>query len=329
MFEKFSIPIWVCFPRNASGIDASPINSSLRHYIPSQGAITHTTKLIQWGQPDNKSQSALGWDNSRLGWGQAGGEQLVSDIPEAHMDSLFPISQPHSGQKQEEDWNAFFAQCREKNKKKDHPVLASAATEDHSVLASIATEDHPVPEDRPEEHHPVLASTTTEDCPVLASTGINNSMAITAGQTQSECLFSISTDIDSCSLTFQNSDKFYLHWVLATEEYLHALGDIELKLMRKITKNNYISNSMQKQKNQAERLKRHRHTPAVRLNIQGETNLLETKAFLKLFISCTKVHESDNMVLFQLFKGFITDPTTPCDWIVSHDGASRKSQSNC
>jgi hypothetical protein len=26
------------------------------------------------------------------------------------------------------------------------------------------------------------------------------------------------------------------------------------------------------------------------------------------------------MVLFQLFKGFITDPTTPCDWIVSHDG---------
>jgi hypothetical protein len=118
MFEKFSIPIWVCFPRNASGIDASPINSSLRHYIPSQGAITHTTKLIQWGQPDNKSQSALGWDNSRLGWGQAGGEPLVSDIPEAHMDSLFPISQPHSGQKQEEDWNAFFAQCCEKNKKK-------------------------------------------------------------------------------------------------------------------------------------------------------------------------------------------------------------------
>jgi hypothetical protein len=51
---------------------------------------------------------------------------------------------------------------------------------------------------------------SSQDCPVLASTGINNSMAITAGQTQSERLFSISTDIDSCSLTFQNSDKFYL-----------------------------------------------------------------------------------------------------------------------
>jgi len=34
------------------------------------------------------------------------------------------------------------------------------------------------------------------------------------------------------------------HWVLATEEYLHALGDIELKLMRKITKNNYICESI-------------------------------------------------------------------------------------
>jgi hypothetical protein len=51
----------------------------------------------------------------------------------------------------------------------------------------------------------------------------------------------------------------------------------------------------------------------------GETDLLETKALLKLLISCTKVHESDNMVLFQLFKGFITDPTTPYDRIVSCD----------
>ncbi|KAG2046052.1 hypothetical protein BDR06DRAFT_857411, partial [Suillus hirtellus] len=90
-------------------------------------------------------------------------------------------------------------------------------------------------------------------------------------------LFSISTGIDPCSLTFQNSHEFYLfmemqaefkwlsyqmtlkHWVLVTEEYdcclikkkgqsviqknpqalLHVLDDIELKLMSKITKNNY------------------------------------------------------------------------------------------
>ena len=88
---------------------------------------------------------------------------------------------------------------------------------------------------------------------------------------------SISTGVDPRSLTLQNSDEFYLfmdmraemkwlsyqmtskRWVLATEEYnrrlmkkkgqsivqknpqalLCALGDIEPKLMSKITKNDY------------------------------------------------------------------------------------------
>ncbi|KAG2738225.1 hypothetical protein P692DRAFT_201842822 [Suillus brevipes Sb2] len=71
------------------------------------------------------------------------------------------------------------------------------------------------------------------DPPVLAST--------VAGQTRSQRLFSISTGIHPRSLTFQNSDEFYLfmemraefkwlsyqmtskRWVMATEEYNHCL----------------------------------------------------------------------------------------------------------
>jgi hypothetical protein len=67
-------------------------------------------------------------------------------------------------------------------------------------------------------------------------TGINK-----AGQTRSQHLFSIATGIDPRSLTFQNSDEFYLfmnmraefkwlsyqmtseRWVLATEEYNRRL----------------------------------------------------------------------------------------------------------
>ncbi|KAG1818938.1 hypothetical protein EV424DRAFT_1287430, partial [Suillus variegatus] len=89
--------------------------------------------------------------------------------------------------------------------------------------------------------------------------------------------FSITTGINPCSLTLQDSVEFYLfmdlraelkwisyqmtskRWVLATEEYnrrlvlkkgepvvkknyqalLRALGDIEPKLMNKIIKNDY------------------------------------------------------------------------------------------
>ncbi|KAG2336320.1 hypothetical protein BDR05DRAFT_1005980 [Suillus weaverae] len=117
MFEKFSILVWVCFPQNASGsIDASAIDLTLHHYIPSQAAITR-------GQSDNKSQGALGWDVSALGWGQAGGEQPISDIPEAHTDSSFLIPQPHSGQKREEDWKKFFVRCHEENKKKEETEM--------------------------------------------------------------------------------------------------------------------------------------------------------------------------------------------------------------
>ncbi|KAG2120419.1 uncharacterized protein F5147DRAFT_563009 [Suillus discolor] len=108
------------------------------------------------------------------------------------------------------------------------------------------------------------------DCP---STGINNAI------TQSQHLFSIATGIDPHSLTFQNSDEFYLfmdmraefkwlscqmtlkHWVLPMEEYnccftqkagrsviqknpqalLHVLGDIKPKLMNHIIRDGYTS----------------------------------------------------------------------------------------
>ncbi|KAG1875736.1 hypothetical protein F4604DRAFT_1680624 [Suillus subluteus] len=99
-FEQLSIPIWVRFPQNAS---ASAVDLTLRHYILSQAAITRATEeQIQRGQPDdstwgqaddstwgqlddsawgqsddsawgrdNKSQGALGWDGSEIGWGQS------------------------------------------------------------------------------------------------------------------------------------------------------------------------------------------------------------------------------------------------------------------
>jgi hypothetical protein len=108
-------------------------------------------------------------------------------------------------------------------------------------------------------------------------TGINE-----AGQTRSQRLFSIATGIDPRSLTFKNSDEFYLfmnmraefkwlsyqmtskRWVLATEEYnrrlvekmgqsiiqknpqalLRALGDIEPKLMNRIIKDEYTCESL-------------------------------------------------------------------------------------
>ncbi|KAG2125201.1 hypothetical protein BD769DRAFT_1388490 [Suillus cothurnatus] len=264
-----------------------------------------------------------------------------------------------------------------------------------------------------------------KDHPVCSSAGINNSVTVAAGQTQSQHFFLISTGIDPRSLTFQSSDEFYMfmdmrakfkwlsyqmtskRWVLATEEYnrclmkkngqsvvpknpqalLCVLGDIEPKLMSKITKNDYIFEShteteesgkkackaqtcshcqtimypgpensplnhkkgycadgvKQSSKTASEELPpwpqprgifsegRTFHPHVFLSTVQrvyehvfmqgpGETDLLETEVFLKLLISCTNVHKSDNMVLFWLFKGFITDPTTPHDWIVSHDG---------
>ncbi|KAG0694810.1 hypothetical protein DFH29DRAFT_1006019 [Suillus ampliporus] len=276
------------------------------------------------------------------------------------------------------------------------------------------------------------------DCPALTSAGINNSItaaSLATGQTRSQHLFSIATGVDPRSLTFQNSDEFYLfmdmrakfkwlsyqmtskRWVLATEEYncrltkkmgqsvvqknpqalLRALGDIEPKLMSKITKNDYTCDesfwrhhcsvvSLMKeepgkkpQKAQtcsrcqtimypgpensplnhkkgycADGVKQsskatgedlppwpqprgifsegrmfHPHVflatvqhvyEHVFMQGPGETDLLETEAFSKLLVSRTTVHKSDDTVLFRLFKGFVTDPTTPRDRIVSHDG---------
>ncbi|KAG1901221.1 uncharacterized protein F5891DRAFT_1187916 [Suillus fuscotomentosus] len=127
MFEKFSIPIWVCFPQNVS----AAVNSSLCHYIPSAAAITRATEQWDqkhdnawgqlddstWGQPE-ESQNAPKWDDA-LGWAQNSGAQPVSNVPEPHTDSLFPTPQPHSGQKRGEDWKAFFARRCEENKRKE------------------------------------------------------------------------------------------------------------------------------------------------------------------------------------------------------------------
>ncbi|KAG2059579.1 hypothetical protein BDR06DRAFT_1066230, partial [Suillus hirtellus] len=119
---------------------------------------------------------------------------------------------------------------------------------------------------------PALAL-ATQLPPDLPSAGINNAI------TRSQHLFSIATGIDPRSLTFQNSDEFYLFmnmqaefkwvsyqmtskcWVLAMEEYnrcltqeagrsviqknpqalLCVLGDIEPKLMNRIIRGEYTS----------------------------------------------------------------------------------------
>ncbi|KAG2118592.1 hypothetical protein DEU56DRAFT_918752 [Suillus clintonianus] len=138
MFEKFSLPIWV----RVSGDTSAAVDFTLRHYIPSPAAITRATEAVQckqtpdtwgqpddsawgqpddsaWGRPEDNTQSVLNWDDSVLGWGQNSGAQPVSDVPEAHADSLFPVSQPHSRQKQGEDFKAFFARRRQENQRKE------------------------------------------------------------------------------------------------------------------------------------------------------------------------------------------------------------------
>lgn len=49
-------------------------------------------------------------------------------------------------------------------------------------------------------------------------------------------------------------------------------------------------------------------------------DLLETEAFAKLLISRTEVHDSDGIVIFRLFKGFITDTSTPRDRVITRGG---------
>ncbi|KAG1776098.1 hypothetical protein EV702DRAFT_1269133 [Suillus placidus] len=150
----------------------------------------------------------------------------------------------------------------------DHP--------DHPVLPSTGINNSITP------GHPLFLQGCPEGGdPAVSSAGINNSIAVAAGQTRSQRLFSIATGINPHSLTIQHSDEFYLfmnmraefkwlsyqmtskRWVQATEEYnchlvekmgrsviqknpqalLHALGDIEPKLMNRIIKDEYTSKS--------------------------------------------------------------------------------------
>lgn len=130
MFEHFSIPIWVYCVGNDSVID-----SKLSRYIPSGKAITQAITAQQWGQmpddsawgqpsqPDNGSQSALGWEETwgqDVGWGLDSGEQQpVSNAPHEPTVSGFPVPERGSGQKPGEDWKAFFARRHEENKKRE------------------------------------------------------------------------------------------------------------------------------------------------------------------------------------------------------------------
>ncbi|KAG1747821.1 uncharacterized protein EDB91DRAFT_1048338, partial [Suillus paluster] len=50
----------------------------------------------------------------------------------------------------------------------------------------------------------------------------------------------------------------------------------------------------------------------------GEMDLLETEAFAKLLVSCTKVH-NNGTVLCRLFKDFVINPSTPHNRIITHD----------
>ncbi|KAG1781456.1 hypothetical protein EV702DRAFT_1192948 [Suillus placidus] len=120
IFEKFSLPIWVRFPQNST----TAVDVSLPHYILSSAAIAQANEAVQleqtpdtwgqadnmwgppddsmWGRPEDKPQSIFKWDDGSFG-----------------LDSLFRIPQPHSRQKQGEDWKAFFAWHRQENKRKE------------------------------------------------------------------------------------------------------------------------------------------------------------------------------------------------------------------
>ncbi|KAG2091336.1 uncharacterized protein F5147DRAFT_643230 [Suillus discolor] len=143
-----------------------------------------------------------------------------------------------------------------------------AVTSDHPVIPGATAEVCAITPDQ--RYTRKLPPKFSQDCP---SAGINNTI------TRSQHLFFIATGIDPRSLTLQNSDEFYLfmdmrakfkwlsyqmtlkRWVLATEEYnrrltqtagrsviqknpqalLHALGDIEPKLMNRIIRDEYTS----------------------------------------------------------------------------------------
>ncbi|KAG1863232.1 hypothetical protein DFJ58DRAFT_839201 [Suillus subalutaceus] len=314
----------------------------------------------------------------------------------------------------------------------DCPVVASTAITPHQCY----TQKFP-PEFL--QDCSVLASTTTEDCPVVSSAAYTPDQRYTdrpvLTSTTTECLPALPQRIAQCLAALASITRWLSRqarpglsacspfpqcWMLATEEYnrrlikkkgqsviqknpqalLCALGDIEPKLMSKITKNDYTSRKNSESfwrhycsiiplvKEEPGRKARKAQTcsccqtimypgpensplnhkkgycadgvkqsskaagkelppwpqprgifsegrtfhPHVFLSTvqriyehifmqgPGETDLLETEAFSKLLISCTEVHELDYMVLFPLFKGFVTDPTTPCDWTVSHDG---------
>jgi hypothetical protein len=134
MFEAFSIPIWVCYDGNTT------VDFKLNRYIPSPKAIVDAIEAQQsgqmhadsvwgqmhgtWGQPDNGSESVVGWDQAYnqdgLGWNlDGGGHQPVSAGPQQWVDPRFPNPERLSGQKLGEQYNVFFTRRREENKVKE------------------------------------------------------------------------------------------------------------------------------------------------------------------------------------------------------------------
>jgi hypothetical protein len=137
--------------------------------------------------------------------------------------------------------------------------------------------------------------------------------SIAAGQTQSQCLFSISTGIDPRSLTFQNKCS-HCQTIMYSGPENSPLNH----------KKGYCADGVKQSSKAAGKdlppwpqprgifsdgqtfhphvfLSTVQHVyEHVFMQGPGETDLLETEAFSKLLNSCTKVYESDDMVLSSL-----------------------------
>ncbi|KAG1763756.1 hypothetical protein EDD22DRAFT_952094 [Suillus occidentalis] len=131
MFEAFSIPIWVCYDGDTT------VDFKLNHYILSPKAIANVIEVQQsgqmhgtWGQPDNGSESIVGWDQAYnqdgLGWNlDGGGHQPVSAGPQQW--------------KLGEQYNVFFTwRCKENKVKeaKETPTCwQSRQSHKHSAMS--------------------------------------------------------------------------------------------------------------------------------------------------------------------------------------------------
>jgi hypothetical protein len=150
MFERLKVPIWVYCPSDV------PLSKDWRKYLPSAADIAAATRATSqsgiqsddnpwgvespwvvhsndnpWVVHDNPSQSnpsqSSDWGNDDP-WGNADPAVDLSNDPgpegvsnaQSQLDlSCFPLPNKHTGQKQGEDWKAFFARRADSNKKQE------------------------------------------------------------------------------------------------------------------------------------------------------------------------------------------------------------------